>query len=58
MPRPDHEPRPKPSLGAMFSNWTTYEGSVPTKLRLALSNNLIKVRKRQGCCGNYGQPGC
>jgi len=29
-----------------------------TKLRMALSNNLTKVRQRQNCCGNYGQPGC
>jgi hypothetical protein len=28
------------------------------KLRLVLRNNLIKVRTRQTCCGNYGQPGC
>jgi hypothetical protein len=28
------------------------------KLRLILSNNLIKIKNRQSCCGNYGQPGC
>ena len=28
------------------------------KLGLVLSNTWIKLRKRQGCCGNYGQPGC
>ena len=28
------------------------------KLVLVLSNNLTKFRRRQGCCGNYGQPGC
>jgi hypothetical protein len=28
------------------------------KLRLILSNNLIKLKNRQSCCGNYGQPGC
>ena len=28
------------------------------KLRLVMTNNLLKLRRRQGCCGNYGQPGC
>jgi hypothetical protein len=58
VPEPDPEPRPKPSLGALFSNWTTYDASFATKLRLTVSNNLIKLRKRQDCCGNFGQPGC
>ncbi len=28
------------------------------KLRLVLSNNLAKMRRMRGCCGNYGHPGC
>ncbi|MFQ6028970.1 MAG: hypothetical protein ACE5Q6_15930 [Dehalococcoidia bacterium] len=28
------------------------------KARLVLFNNLLKLKTRQGCCGNYGQPGC
>jgi len=28
------------------------------KLRLLVGNTLIKLRTRQGCCGNYDQPGC
>ena len=28
------------------------------KLYLVLRNNLIKLRKRQSCCGHYGEPGC
>jgi hypothetical protein len=42
----------------MFSNWTTYDAPFTTKLRMAASNTFIKLRKRQGCCGNHGQPGC
>jgi hypothetical protein len=42
----------------MLSNWKTYEGPFASKLRLAVSNNLVKLRTRQSCCGNYGQPGC
>lgn len=42
----------------MFSNWTTYDAPFGVKLRMALSNTWIKVRTRQNCCGNAGQPGC
>jgi hypothetical protein len=28
------------------------------RVRRIVGNVLIKVRKRQGCCGNYGDPGC
>jgi hypothetical protein len=42
----------------MFSNWATCDASFAAKLRMAASNTLIKLRNRQGCCGNHGQPGC
>lgn len=48
----------RPSLGAVFRNFRTYDASLPTKLRLSLSNTLIKVRTRASCCGHPGQPGC
>ena len=56
----DSEPEPSrtPSLRASLDNWRTYDAPVPTKLRLVVANNLIKLRKHQGCCGNHGQPGC
>ena len=28
------------------------------KLRRVMDNNLTKIRRLRGCCGNYGQPGC
>jgi hypothetical protein len=56
MDEPDE--RPKPSLGAVFSNWKTYEAPFGAKLRMVVSNNLTKLRTRQDCCGNHGQPGC
>ena len=43
---------------AFFTNFSTYHGPVPAKVRLALANSWRKVRTRSGCCGNYGQPGC
>jgi hypothetical protein len=58
VPEPDPEPRPRPSLRAAFSNWSTYDAPLATKLRMVVSNNLIKIRNRQDCCGNHGQPGC
>ena len=43
---------------AFFTNLSTYEGSFPTRTRLALANSWKKFRTRSGCCGNCGQPGC
>jgi pyridoxine/pyridoxamine 5'-phosphate oxidase len=43
---------------AFFTNFSTYEGSFPTRTRLALANSWKKLRTQSGCCGNYGQPGC
>jgi hypothetical protein len=43
---------------AFLTNFSTYEGSFPTKTRLALANSWKKFRTRSGCCGNYGEPGC
>ena len=28
------------------------------KLRRVMENNLTKIRRLRGCCGDYGQPGC
>ena len=39
------------NLGA--GNYTPVE-----RVRKIVGNVLIKVRKRQACCGNYGDPGC
>ncbi len=58
MPEPGKEPRPRSSPGASLSNWITYDAPFAIKLRMAASNTLIKLRKRQACCGNNGQPGC
>jgi hypothetical protein len=58
MPEPGEEPRPNPKPGAFLSNWTTYDAPFATKVRLAVSNNLLKLRKRQACCGHHGEPGC
>jgi len=58
MAEPSEESQPTPNPANMFANWTSYDGPFAEKLRLAVSNTLIKVRGRQGCCGNHGQPGC
>jgi hypothetical protein len=42
----------------MLANWSAYDASFPAKLRMAVSNTLLKVVRRQACCGNHGQPGC
>jgi hypothetical protein len=56
MPEHDHEHRSSPR--ALFANWAGYDASFAAKLRMAAANTLIKLRKRQECCGNYGEPGC
>ena len=30
----------------------------PTKLKMLIRNETIKVLKRQTCCGHHGEPGC
>ena len=39
-----------------FTNWSTYDAPVTTKLRLTAKNRL--KAKWHGCCGTHGQPGC
>jgi hypothetical protein len=58
MPDPEQEPGSRSSPAAFFSNWSTYEASFATKLRMAASNTYFKLRHGQPCCGNSGQPGC
>jgi hypothetical protein len=58
MSEPSDESRPQPHPTAMFSNWTSYDAPFAEKMRLAAANTLTKLRRRQGCCGNRGQPGC
>jgi hypothetical protein len=58
MSEPGQEPGPQSSPGAFFSNWTSYDAPLATKVRLAVANTLIKLRRHQACCGNNGQPGC
>ena len=50
----DEEPSPRTAL----ENFRTYDAPLPTKLRMALANNLKKIRTGSSCCGNHGQPGC
>lgn len=49
---------PRPSLGAVFTNWRTYDAPFAMKLRMLLRNNWTKARTRSNCCGNTGEPGC
>jgi hypothetical protein len=42
----------------MISNWASYDAPFADKLRMTVSNTFIKLRSRQACCGNPGQPGC
>jgi hypothetical protein len=55
----DDEPNhSRPSTRALFANWRTYDAPFMTKLRMAVSNNLTKIRTKSTCCGHPGEPGC
>jgi len=41
-----------------WENFRNYDAPFATKVRMAIANNVKKVRTRQNCCGNLGQPGC
>lgn len=45
-------------IRTFFRNFRTYDAPFTTKVRMAVANNLTKVRTRKDCCGNLGQPGC
>lgn len=49
---------PRPSMRDFFANWRTSDMSAPHKVAATLRNTVTKVRKRQNCCGNHGEPGC
>jgi len=48
----------EPSFEAVRSNWSRSELPLAEKVRVAVRNNLIKLRTRSNCCGNHGEPGC
>ncbi len=50
--------RPEPSLKAIFSNWKNNPASFTEKLKMAGSNNLIKIKTGKNCCGHHGEVGC
>jgi hypothetical protein len=52
------DPRSTPNPVSALANWSSYDAPLAEKLRMAASNTLTKLRGRQGCCGNHGQPGC
>jgi len=49
---------PRPSWSGLASNWSDSDLSLQEKVRLAVKNNLIKIKNRSDCCGNHGEPGC
>ncbi|HEX4539781.1 MAG TPA: hypothetical protein VH112_05995 [Acidimicrobiales bacterium] len=48
----------RPSIRTSLRNFVEYDAPVGTKLRMALTNNLTKLRTHSQCCGHPGQPGC
>jgi hypothetical protein len=48
----------RPSPRAFFENFDSHDAPFAEKVRLAIRNNLIKVRNGSNCCGHHGEPGC
>jgi hypothetical protein len=46
-----------PALQAFFTNMSV-KMPLHKKLYLVFRNNMIKIVKRQSCCGHHGEPGC
>lgn len=46
------------STRAGMDNWRQSRLPFGEKLRLAMRNNLTKLRNRSSCCGHPGEPGC
>ncbi len=47
----------KTSIKSFFSNMQVDMPFI-TKVRLAVKNNMIKIRTGSKCCGHPGEPGC
>ena len=43
---------------AFFTNWSSYDAPLGTKLRLTARNRWRTIVRLEGCCGHPGQPGC
>ena len=54
----EERPKVKPSMEAANANWRNSELPFFERLQLAMKNNFTKLRNRDNCCGNYGEPGC
>ena len=48
----------RPSIKAVFSNWRSSDASTGEKIKMAVKNNMIKIKTRRNCCGNHGEVGC
>ena len=54
----EERPKVRPSFSAVRANWGNSDLPFFGKLGAAFRNSLTKIRKRDNCCGNYGEPGC
>ena len=49
---------PRPSPVWYWRNWYYSTIEFMERTRIAAGNHWLKLRRLEGCCGNYGQPGC
>lgn len=51
-------PHPRPSPLWYWKNWYHSTTAYMARLRIVARNTMIKARRLDTCCGNYGEPGC
>jgi hypothetical protein len=44
-------------MSSFFRNMSAGSYGLPVRLRMIFTN-IWRKRNGQGCCGNYGDPGC
>lgn len=47
-----------PSLKVIFSNWNNSDKPISEKVKMAVKNNFLKIKRGKSCCGNHGEVGC
>ena len=54
----EERPKVKPDLRQARKNFSGSDLPFFSRMQVAMKNNWTKMRTRQNCCGNYGEPGC
>ncbi|MCY3881457.1 MAG: hypothetical protein OXG61_05000 [Chloroflexi bacterium] len=48
----------RPGPARRWRDWRRSTRESMERTRIAARNHWFKIRNLEGCCGNYGEPGC